>query len=122
MATPPPWGWRCERSGGDLSHLRNLPLRRSTPGDWVGVASASYPRTGAYRQSGIAEREALFIPLMVGGELLFLESIVAWMAPKVLVGVIRVVVGGFVGLPTKEWARLSASFLSWSGALAGLFS
>ena len=102
--------------------MRDLPLRRSTPGKWGGVASASNPRTGAYGQSGVAEREAMLIPLLVGGERLIPESIVAWIAPKVLVGVIRVVVGGFVGLPTKEWARLSASFLSWSGALAGLFS
>ena len=44
----------------------------------------------------------MFIPLLVGGERLMPESIVAWIAPKVLVGVVGVVVGGFVSLTTKE--------------------
>ena len=101
--------------------MRNLPLRRSTPGNWVGIASASYSRMGTYGLSGIVERETL-IPLMVGDEMLLVESIVAWGAPEVLVGVILVVGGGFEGLPRKEWAALSAPFLSWSGAFAGLFS
>ena len=101
--------------------MRNLPLRRSTPGNWVGIASASYSRMGTYGLSGIVERETL-IPLMVGDKMLLVEPIVAWGAPEVLVGVILVVGVGFEVLPRKEWARLSAPFLSWSGAVAGLFS
>ena len=43
----------------------------------------------------------MFIPLMVGEKLCLFESIVAWTAPKVLVGIVGVVVGGFKVLLTK---------------------
>ena len=87
----------------------------------MGNASASYPRRGAYWLSGIVERE-LLIPLLVGDEMLIVEPIVAWVAPKVVVGVILLGGVGRANIPTtKEWAGLSVMILSWSVTIAGLF-
>ena len=68
------------------------------------------------------ERE-LLITILVGDEMLLVEPIVAWVTPKVDVGVILAVgLGGLKVLSTEEWVRLSATFLSWDIAFAGLFN
>ena len=68
------------------------------------------------------ERE-LLIPLLVGDEMLIVEPIVAWVAPKVVVGVILAVgLGGLEGLSMKEWVRLSATLLNWIVAFVGFFN
>ena len=88
----------------------------------MGNASASHSRRGSYWLSGIVERE-LLIPLLVGDEMFIVEPIEAWVAPKVVVGVIPALgLGGFEGLPLEEWVRLSDTLLSWIVAFAGFFN
>ena len=88
----------------------------------MGNASASHSRRGSNWLSGIVERE-LLIPLLVGDEMFPVEPIEAWVAPKVVVGVIPALgLGGFEGLPLEEWVRLSAMLLNWIVAFAGFFN
>ena len=96
MATPSPRGQCTARGRMLFSHLRILPLSRSTPGSGLGHASASFPRRGSYRQIGILEREVMLRSLLVGDKTLLVEPKVAWVAPKVIMRV--VLLGGPGGL------------------------
>ena len=70
----------------------------------------------------LLEREVMLRPLFIGDKMLIVEPIVAWVTPKVVVGVILLGGVGRANIPTtKEWAGLSVMFLSWSITIAGLF-